>query len=69
MKHLVWGPAVEEELPAGSVAYRWCDAGGLNCEDVVAAIVPDDFVTPGTVRFDSAVGVLPKPLVHTFAGW
>ncbi len=39
-------------------------------DEVVAAIVPDDFTTPGKVLFDSSTGQPPsKPLVHTFAGW
>lgn len=64
MKHLIWIPTADESLPDQFVSYNW--AG----EEVVAAIVPDDFTTPGKVLYDSSTGQPPsKPLVHTFAGW
>lgn len=64
MRHVIWIPKVNEELPPNTVAYEW---GG---DSVVAAIVPDDFATPGTVLYDPANGITAgKPLVHTFAGW
>lgn len=83
MKRVIWMPAVDELLPDGTVAYRWCekqqtgtDADGFpvysetNCQDVVAAIVPDGFITDGIVLHDPANGIVAsKPLVHTFAGW
>lgn len=66
MKRIIYKPAVGELMPAGSIQYT-LPVSGL----VADALVADDFVTAGTVLYDSLNGInlLHEPFVHHFAGW
>lgn len=69
MRHIIYTPLAGESVPQGAVAYQW----GSPPVNVIAAIVEDEFVTNGTIRYDNHNGtiVVPPefPMIHTFSGW
>lgn len=70
MKRVIYTPVVDEAVPDGAMFYTFEIAG-----DVIDAIVSDDFITDGTILYDSTPtesGVLVELSeypVHNFAGW
>ena len=65
MKRIIYKPANNEAVPNGSMFYTLPVNG-----PVIDAIVDDNFVTTGTVLYDSLAGVmLNEPFIHHFAGW
>lgn len=65
MKRIIYKPSVGEVIPASGVEYTLPING-----PVVDALVPDDFLTSGTILYDSLNGIeLPEPFVHNFARW
>ena len=84
MRHVIWTPLEGEELPYESLAYTWCieekigeDEEGnsiierRDCQEVVTAIVGDDWETEGDILYDSGnPSIIPtKAMIHTWAGW
>lgn len=66
MKRVIYEPAVDEYIPEGGVYYKLPVAN----KDVVDIIVEDDFVTTGTIYYDSVLQpTLSEPFIHHFAGW
>lgn len=65
MKRVIYTPDISEVIPDGAMQYT-LNVSGF----VVDAIVPDEFVTAGTIHYDSLNSVeLPEPFIHHFAGW
>lgn len=66
MKRMIYTPAEFEEVPSGNVLYMLPVA----YKPVVDVLVEDDFVTVGTVYYDSLNGpMLNEPFHHQFEGW
>lgn len=65
MKRIIYTPAIGELITEGALNYT-LPVSGL----VVDALVVDDFVTTGTILYDSLNGInLPEPFIHHFSGW
>ena len=65
MKRIIYKPANNESIPSGAMFYILPVNG-----PVIDAIVDDDFLTTGTVLYDSLAGVmLDEPFIHHFDGW
>ena len=65
MKRIIYKPANNESIPSGAMFYT-LPANGA----VVDALVDDNFVTAGTVLYDSLNGImLNEPFIHHFDGW
>ena len=65
MKRIIYKPSNNEAVPNGSMFYTLPSNGA-----VIDAIVDDNFVTTGTVLYDSLAGVmLNEPFIHHFDGW
>ena len=65
MKRIIYKPANNESIPSGAMFYI-LPANGA----VVDALVDDNFVTAGTVLYDSLNGImLNEPFIHHFDGW
>ena len=65
MKRIIYKPSNNEAVPNGAMFYTLPSNGA-----VIDAIVDDNFVTTGTVLYDSLAGVmLNEPFIHHFAGW
>ena len=65
MKRIIYKPANNEAVPNGAMFYTLPVNGA-----VIDAIVDDNFVTTGTVLYDSLAGVmLNEPFIHHFDGW
>lgn len=66
LKRLIYTPAEFEEIHPGNVPYMLPVAN----VPVVDVIVPYDFITGGTVYYDSLNGpMLNEPFHHHFGGW
>lgn len=66
MKRMIYTPAKFEEIPLPNKPYYLPVAG----VPVVDVIVPEDFVTGGTVHYDSLNGpMLAEPFIHYYDGW
>ena len=65
MKRIIYKPANNESIPNGAMFYTLPVNG-----PVVDALVDDNFVTSGTVLYDSLNGImLNEPFMHHFDGW
>ena len=65
MKRIIYKPANNEAVPNSSMFYTLPVNG-----PVIDAIVDDNFVTAGTVLYDSLNGImLNEPFIHHFDGW
>lgn len=65
MKRIIYKPAIDEVIPDGAVFYTLPENG-----NVVDVLIEDDFVTAGTVVYDSLNDImLNEPFIHHFAGW
>jgi len=65
MKRIIYKPSNNEAVPNSAMFYTLPVNG-----PVIDAIVDDNFVTTGTVLYDSLAGVmLNEPFIHHFAGW
>lgn len=65
MKRIIYKPSNNEAIPNGAMFYTLPVNGA-----VIDAIVDDNFVTAGTVLYDSLAGVmLDEPFIHHFDGW
>ena len=65
MKRIIYKPANNEAVPNGAMFYTLPVNG-----PVVDALVDDNFVTAGTVLYDSLNGImLNEPFIHHFDGW
>lgn len=68
MKRIIYQPAALEQIPIGSISVILPSSGAA-----VDVIVNDDFVTSGTILYDSLAGITlddsNKPVGHNFSGW
>ena len=65
MKRIIYKPANNEAVPNSAMFYTLPVNG-----PVVDALVDDNFVTAGTVLYDSLNGImLNEPFIHHFDGW
>jgi len=65
MKRIIYKPSNNEAIPNGAMFYTLPVNG-----PVIDAIVDDNFVTTGTVLYDSLNGIdLHEPFIHHFDGW
>ena len=65
MKRIIYKPSNNEAVPNGAMFYTLPVNGA-----VIDAIVDDNFVTAGTVLYDSLnMIMLNEPFIHHFAGW
>lgn len=65
MKRIIYKPANNEAVPNGAMFYTLPVNG-----PVVDALVDDNFVTAGTVLYDSLNGImLNEQFIHHFDGW
>ena len=65
MKRIIYKPSSNEAVPNGSMFYTLPVNG-----PVIDAIVDDNFVTTGSVLYDSLnMIMLNEPFIHHFSGW
>ena len=68
MKRIIYQPAGLEPIPEGAISIV-LPTSGLAMD----VIVNEDFVTSGTILYDSLAGIMldesDKPVNHHFAGW
>ena len=65
MKRIIYKPSNDEAIPNGAMFYTLPVNG-----PVIDAIVDDNFVTTGTVLYDSLnMIMLNEPFIHHFSGW
>lgn len=65
MKRIIYKPSVGELIPNDGITYTLALSGY-----VVDVLVADNFVTTGTVVYNSLNNInLLEPFIHHFAGW
>lgn len=65
MKRIIYKPTIDEVVPNGAMFYTLPVNGA-----VIDVIVDDNFVTTGTVLYDSLTGtMLNEPFIQHFSGW